>query len=313
MSVPAYEIIDLVKRYRTDQPPANDHISLSVHQGEVFGLLGPNGAGKTTLVRQMAGLIKPTSGTIHLFGHDVIKESARIGQHVAVQPQGFALPRTVGAEALLEVTGQIRGLSPSAARQETAQLLEEFALAPYARRSFDHLSGGLRRLLAISSTLIGRRPVLIFDEPTNDLDPEIRRVVWEHIRASANAGSCVVLVTHNVIEAEQALDRVAIIRAGKVLAMGTPGELKAKVQKLVRLELLFRPETVSAASDLLASFANVRNVGARRFLITVTRAEAESTLAQLLSSLNLLDDFRIVTPNLEDVYLELSGGERLES
>ncbi|HEY3368683.1 MAG TPA: ABC transporter ATP-binding protein [Symbiobacteriaceae bacterium] len=313
MPVPAYEIIDLVKRYRTDQPLANDHINLSVHQGEVFGLLGPNGAGKTTLVRQMAGLIKPTSGTIHLFGHDLIKEPARGGQYVAVQPQGFALPRTVGAQALLEVTGQMRGLSQPAARQETAQLLEEFGLTPYARRSFDNLSGGLRRLLAIASALVGRRPVLIFDEPTNDLDPEVRRVIWQRIRTSANAGSAVVLVTHNVVEAEQALDRVAIIRAGKVLVMGTPGELKAKVQKLVRLELLFRPETAPAAADLLTGFANVRNVGTRRFLITVTRPEAESALARLLSSLNLLDDFRIVTPNLEDVYLELSGGERLES
>jgi ABC-2 type transport system ATP-binding protein len=313
MSVPAYEIIDLVKRYRADQPPANDHISLTAHPGEVFGLLGPNGAGKTTLVRQMAGLIKPTGGAIRLFGHDVIREPERIGQQVAIQPQGFALPRTVSAQTLLEVTGQIRGLSPADARRETAQLLEEFALAPYSRHSFDHLSGGLRRLLLISSALIGRRPVLIFDEPTNDLDPEIRRVVWERIRATANAGSCVVLVTHNVIEAEQALDRVAIIRAGRVLVTGTPGELKTKVQKLVRLELVFRPETVPAATDLLARFANVRNIGVQRFLITVTRSEAESTLARLLSSMNLLDDFRIVTPNLEDVYLELSGGERLES
>lgn len=306
-----YEVVDLVKQYHGGGPPANDRISLTVHAGEVFGLLGPNGAGKSTLVRQMAGLTRPTGGQINLFGHDLVRQPHRAAHWVAIQPQGFALPLSERPRSLLEVTGQLRGLTAAEARRQADGLLEEFGLTGHLSKSVGDLSGGLRRLVSIATALVGRRPVLIFDEPTNDLDPEIRRSVWQRIRQSAREGAAVVLVTHNVIEAEQALDRVAIMSTGRVLALGTPGALKARVAQRVRLELLFRPDSAAAAPALLEAWREVHDLGARRFSVVVDRAEAESAMAHLMPCLHLLDDFRIVTPNLEDVYLELSGGERL--
>lgn len=311
MTAVAYAVKDLVKRYPKSPQPANDGLTLSVYRGEVFGLLGANGAGKTTLIRQMAGLCLPTSGRVELFGFDLVTEPHRAADWVAMQPQGFALPRAETPRNLIEVTGQLRGLSPAEARRETAALLDEFNLGAHAGKRFYDLSGGLRRLVSIATALIGHRPVLIFDEPTNDLDPEIRRTVWSRIRQAAKEGATVVLVTHNVVEAEQAMDRVAIIRSGRILAMGTPGDLKAKVARRVRLELLFRPEAAERASALLAAWPEAHNLGARRHAIVVDRAEAERTISQLLPYLEVLDDFRIVTPNLEDVYIELSGGESL--
>lgn len=222
----AYEVTALTKRYRPEQPAANDQISLTVYKGEVLGLLGPNGAGKTTLVRQLAALTRPTSGQIRLFGRDLIAEPELAGQWIALQPQGMALPTTERPQVLLEVTGQLRGLPPDAARREAIALIDEFGLGPHLSKPFYKLSGGLRRLVAITTALIGQRPVLIFDEPTNDLDPEIRRTVWRRIREAAQGGAAVLLVTHNVVEAEQVLDRVGILSGGKMLALGTPGELK---------------------------------------------------------------------------------------
>jgi ABC-2 type transport system ATP-binding protein len=307
----AYEVRDLVKCFGKEQFRANDGLTLDVYQGEVFGLLGPNGAGKTTLVRQMAGLSRPTSGSVRLFSHDLVKAPERAANFVAVQPQGFGLPRAEQSRRIIEVTGELRGLSAAEARRETASLLEELNIGSVASKRYYDLSGGQRRLVGIAAALIGRRPVLIFDEPTNDLDPEVRRTVWSRIRRTAQEGATVVLVTHNVMEAEQAMDRVAIVRAGRILAMGTPGDLKSRVAQRVRLELLFRPETAGRAPDLLAGWPEVHSLGARRYALVVDRAEAERAIAGLLPHLDALDDFRIVTPNLEDVYIALSGGENL--
>lgn len=301
----------LVKRYRSSARPANDGVSLRIYPGEIFGLLGPNGAGKTTLVRQIAGLTRPTSGSIELFGFDLVKEPERASEWIALQPQGLALPIQARPRELMELTGRLRGLSPWDARRATDQLLETFGLTPHQSVPFQRLSGGLRRLVSIATALIGERPVLIFDEPTNDLDPEIRRVVWERIRQAAQQGKAVILVTHNVIEAEQALDRVAIMQNGRVLALGTPAELRARVERQVRFELLFRADAEARIPEVLAGCDQVVRAGARRFTVTIERERVETTVARFASYLELLDDFRMVTPNLEDVYFKVSGGERL--
>lgn len=308
----AYDVANLVKRYDRNGPPANDGLTLTVQQGEVFGLLGPNGAGKTTLVRQMAGICRPDSGSIRLYGHDLVKEPGRAGDLIALQPQGFALPRSETVRNLVELTGRLRGLSMPEARRKSDALLSEFNLGAHTAKRFYTLSGGLRRLVTIATALIGNRKVLIFDEPTNDLDPEIRRTVWQRIRQVARDGATVVLVTHNVVEAEQAMDRVAIMRAGRILVTGTPGDLKAMVDRQVRLELLFRPDAeTNLEQALLHGWPEVHTLGAHRYAIVVPREQAEGAMTRLLPHLGAVEDFRIVTPNLEDVYIQLSGGERL--
>jgi ABC-2 type transport system ATP-binding protein len=309
VSANAFEVLNLVKRYRPDSPPVTDHMTLDIGVGEVFGLLGPNGSGKSTLVRQLAGLLRPTSGSIRLFGHDVVREPARASQFIALQPQGLALPSQATPRELLRLTGRLRGLSAPSAREHAETLLSELNLSACADGRIARLSGGQQRLTSIAAALIGDRPVLIFDEPTNELDPEIRRTVWERIRRSARSGKTVILVTHNVVEAEQALDRVAIVRHGQILALGTPGDLKAKVSQSVRLELSFSHAASEAAPALLEGMQGVQQYGARRYNVIVPRHETEAAISHILPGLNLLDDFRIITPNLEDVYLELTGGE----
>lgn len=301
----------LIKRYRASARPANDGINLLIYPGEIFGLLGPNGAGKTTLIRQIAGLTRPTSGSIEIFGVDIVQNPARASEWIALQPQGLALPSQARPRELLELTGRLRGLTTWDARQATNRLLKTFGLTQHQSVPFQRLSGGLRRLVSIATALIGERPVLIFDEPTNDLDPEIRRVVWERIRQEARQGKSVILVTHNVIEAEQALDRVAIMQNGRILALGTPAELRSRFQRQVRFELLFRADAEAHIAEVLAGCDHVTHAGARRFIVTVERGQVETTVARFASHFDLLDDFRMVTPNLEDVYLQVSGSEHL--
>lgn len=309
MSEIAYEIRDLVKSYPSAKTPANDGISLTIRRGEVFGLLGPNGAGKSTLVRQLAGMLKPTSGTIHLFGHDLLKDPQTASNWVALQPQNIWLPAQTKPREVIETTGRLRGLPPADAKREAERFIEEFGLKDHLEKKMQILSGGLRRLVATAVTLIGNRPIVILDEPTNDLDPEIRRVVWNRIRETARTGSTVILVTHNVVEAEQTLDRVTIMRSGRILAEGTPAELKARISRQIRLEMVTRPDTDNLS--FLQAFPNVQHLGQQRFVLLLEQDQVESAIADLLPHLQNLEDFRIVTSNLEDIYFELSGGDRI--
>lgn len=308
----AYELKNVVKKFRPKLPPANKDISLSIRRGEIFGLLGPNGAGKTTLVRQLAGLSRPTSGEIKLFNHDLVKNPEIAAHYIALQPQGTALPSREKVSRLIELTGQIRGLSPQDAKEETARLMEDFNLYTKRDATINNLSGGQRRLVSIAATLIGKRQILIFDEPTNDLDPEVRRVVWSRIKQAAQQGTTVVLVTHNVMEAEQVLDRVAILRSGSILAIGTPSELKKQVSQLIRLELMFRSNAVKEALHIFEGWENVYRSSDQHYIVTVSRDQVKKVVEKVLTHLDLLDDFRIVTSNLEDIYIKFSKGERIE-
>lgn len=305
MSQTAIAVEDLVKRYRPGAPPANDGLTLQVQQGEVFGLLGPNGAGKSSLVRQVAGLVRPTSGQIRIFGHDIVKEPHWASQFIAMQPQGQALPVQARLGEILTLTGRLRGLAPQAATAAVDALFEQFNLGAHRAKRLVELSGGLRRLAAIASTLIGNAPILIFDEPTNDLDPVIRRVVWNRIREAAVAGSTILLVTHNVVEAEQALDRVAIIQRGRIHAMGRPAELKVQAGAQVRLQL--RVSDPATIAPLLPAHLGPVTAGQ---LVTwpLAPGELEPTVARLLPQLDRLEEFKVLPPSLEDVYLTLSGG-----
>jgi ABC-2 type transport system ATP-binding protein len=306
----AYEIENLVKRYGSEHPPANDGISMTIATGEVFGLLGPNGAGKTTLVRALAGLSRPTEGCIRLFGHDLAHQPAWASHWVAIQPQGLALPTQECALTLIQLTGRLRGLTPADAHRQAGELIDEFGLQPHANKPFMHLSGGLRRLVSIATALVACRPVLIFDEPTNDLDPEVRRIVWRRLREAARQGAVVILVTHNVVEAERVLDQVAIMRAGRILALGSPSALKSTCQHQVRLELTLRPE-VQPARELLSAWVGLHQEVGDKYVLSIPQVDVAATMQTLLPYLSALDDFRIVAPNLEDVYIALTGGERL--
>ncbi|WP_254898271.1 ABC transporter ATP-binding protein [Kitasatospora sp. NA04385] len=301
----------MVKTYRTggSEVRANDGIDLAVHRGEVFGLLGPNGAGKSTLVRQLTGLLRPDAGSVDLLGHDVVRHPERAARLLGYLGQESTALDELTVALAAETTGRLRGLSRAAARAQTADVVTELGLEALAHRPLAKLSGGQRRLACFAAVLVGERPLLVLDEPTTGMDPVARRAVWSAVdRRRAEHGTTVLLVTHNVIEAETVLDRVAVIDAGKVIACDTPGGLKALVDGHVRLDLVWRTDAPLAVPAVAALADRAERTG-RRWTLRTTPDEARELVAAVTTgpALAALDDFTLATPTLEDAYLRLGG------
>jgi len=225
-----------------------------------------------------------------------------------------ALADLTAAEAL-RITGHLRGMSREAAEQQARRLSGEFSLDAFGGRPLGKLSGGEQRLVGFCMSLMADRPVIIFDEPTNDLDPSHRRQVWDKMMSiNRTLNTTIILVTHNVIEAEKVLERVGIINHGEIVALGTVGELKARVDQRVRLEFRLRDQDQDPAAALgLGPEVDLLSMGRGLWRALVDQGSLGSVLTRLASGAGLatLDDFRILLPNLEDVYLQLGGGERL--
>jgi ABC-2 type transport system ATP-binding protein len=291
---------------------ANDGVDLEIGRGEVFGILGPNGAGKTTLVRQLMGLLRPDAGTITLFGADVVAHPDVAGRAGAYLGQDDGVLADLPVALAVETTGRLRGLSRADARRHGRDILDELGLTPLATRPIGRLSGGQRRLAAFATVLAGDRPVLVLDEPTTGLDPVARRAVWTALdRRRVSSGVTVVLVTHNVLEAETVLDRVAVLDQGRVIACDTPGRLKASVSDDVRLDLVWRGEAPTD-DPVVASLERRSSVTGRRWTARMPASEARDALGWLTTgpAFAALDDFTLATPSLEDVYLALGGRAR---
>lgn len=225
------EIEHVSKRYRRG-PLANDDVSLRVAAGEVYGLLGHNGAGKTTLANQVVGLVRPDAGRIMLAGRDAVASPGYARRTCAVQPQ-FQVPlRGVTPSQAIETIARIRGASRSAARSETADLLAALDIGEWARTPGERLSGGGSRLTAFCMAVAGPSRMVILDEPTNDVDPARRRLLWNHLRTIADRGRAVLVITHNVIEAERCVDRLSILHRGRVVASGTPKQIRGAAPSL---------------------------------------------------------------------------------
>ncbi|WP_326591407.1 ABC transporter ATP-binding protein [Streptomyces sp. NBC_01294] len=310
---------DLVKTYpavrgRRGAPAlpetrANDGISLDVRRGEIFGLLGPNGAGKSTLVRQLTGLMRPDAGSVTLLGHDLVRHPRRAARLLAYLGQESTALDELTVALAAETTGRLRGLDARAARAERDAVLEELGLTAIAGRPLKKLSGGQRRLACFASALVGERPLLVLDEPTTGMDPVARRAVWSAVdRRRAQHGATVLLVTHNVIEAETVLDRVAVIDQGRVIACDTPAGLKASVPGEVRLELVWRSAPPLEVPEV-ASLAPLAAESGRRWVLRLAPDEARAAVAAVTGgpAFAALDDFTLATPSLEDVYLALGG------
>jgi ABC-2 type transport system ATP-binding protein len=311
-NAPAYEVRNLCKVYRDPKVVANDGVSWSIDRGEAFGLLGPNGAGKTTLVRQLVGLLRPTSGEIRLFGEVVCagrRPEARIARTVAYLPQGASALGELKVAEAISYTGMLRGLAKKAAAADAEELMAALSLDGLAGRQLRKLSGGQRRLVQIGMTLVGRLPVLILDEPTADIDPALRTRIWELIADRARAGAAVVLVTHDVSEAEHVLDRVAIMGGGRVVASGTPAELKARLSHRTRIEVVVSEDATIDPHTLVEHLPGETRVRGKHLSAWVPAEDAIPCLEKVIAAAGLesLEDVRLVSPTLEDVYLEVGG------
>ncbi len=310
---------DLVKTYpatrgrrgapATPEVRATDGISLDVRGGEIFGLLGPNGAGKTTLVRQLTGLMRPDSGTVELLGHDLVRHPERAARLLAYLGQESTALDELTVSLAAETTGRLRGLTAHDARAERDAVLDELGLGEIAGRPLKKLSGGQRRLACFAAALVGHRPVLVLDEPTTGMDPVARRAVWAAVdRRRAEHGATVLLVTHNVIEAETVLDRVAVIDRGRVIACDTPAGLKERVAGEVRVELVWRDTPPLHLPEVAALRGHAQETG-RRWHLRLAPDAARAAVATVTggAAFAALDDFTLATPSLEDVYLALGG------
>ena len=300
-----YQIVNLTKIYPEQAAPANDRIGLEIERGEIFGLLGDNGAGKSTLVRQMANLLAPTGGTIRLFGQPLASSPLYTPRQIGYMPQtGLALNNLTVAEALY-FTAHLRGLSRRDAVTERDRLIGLWGLSAIRNHITNRLSGGQKRLILLATAVAASPPVLILDEPTNDLDPQRRKLVWDVLRATnRERGTTIIFITHDAIEAEKIIQCVGIMRQGRLLAVGRPGALKADLNRQLRLEIVFTPGDPPALPDEMPHAAP-REIAPGRWQLLIER-DAAPVYLEALNHAAEIEDFRLSTATLEDLYLSLA-------
>lgn len=219
------ETRDLSKQF--DDFWAVDGVDLYVGAGEVLALLGPNGAGKTTTVRMLTSILRPTRGEARVAGYDVERQGAQVRASVGVLTEQHGLYGRMPAVDYLDFFGQMYGLNLPTRRARTNRLLEQFGLLADQQRHIGEYSKGMRQKLALARALLHEPPVLLLDEPTSAMDPESARLVRDAIRDLRSASRALIICTHNLAEAEELADQIAIIRKGKIIAKGTPDSLKA--------------------------------------------------------------------------------------
>ncbi|WP_336249732.1 ABC transporter ATP-binding protein [Stomatohabitans albus] len=309
---PVLDISQLTRRFKS--VVANDGISFQIYPGQILGLLGHNGAGKTTLVSQIVGLLKPHAGSIVVAGVDAIAHPARARELTALQPQSQAPIDGLNPREAIEIAGRLYGLSPLEAKRDAHALMEALDITAWSRqRAFPEgkgLSGGVRRLTAFAMATIARTPLLILDEPTNDVDASRRRKLWNIVRKKADSGTAVLVVTHNVIEAERVVDDLIILDHGRVLVHDSPEVLRHKHGDHFRLELALRNSLEDpTANDQAIPFPIIHRVTVGRRAYLQFGAEEINTAihwAQHQQGANTIDHFSIAPVGLEDVYIELT-------
>ena len=295
---PVLTVSDLRKSY--GDRAVVDGISFEVQAGERFGILGPNGAGKTTTLEIVEGLREADGGTVSLLGSSPWPRSLDLSRRIGVQLQSSAFFDRLTAREQIETFADLYG----APRTRAEELLEEVGLTEHADARTEALSGGQKQRLSIACTLVHDPEVVFLDEPTSALDPQARRNLWDLLGGLNAAGRTVVLTTHSMEEAEALCDRVAILDAGKVLALDTPEALILGLDAPVRISVLRRALGADEARSL-ALAAEVTEDGDSVVLTTRDPAAVLTTLAEHRQ----LDGVRVRGATLEDVYLDLTGRE----
>jgi ABC-2 type transport system ATP-binding protein len=289
-----------------------DGIDLDVRAGTVFALLGPNGAGKTTTVNVLTTLVRADGGTVRVAGHDIATEAKAVRAAIGVTGQFAAVDELLTGQENLQLMADLRHVGAREGRRVVNELLERFDLAEPAQKLVSTYSGGMRRKLDLAMTLVGNPRIIFLDEPTAGLDPRSRRTMWDIVRELVGGGVTIFLTTQYLDEADQLADHIAVLNQGRLVAQGTPGELKRQVP----------------GSHVRLRFADVHALDAAAHVLTgATRDEEDLTLRvpgdggvkSLRALLGQLDEHSIDaeelsvhTPDLDDVFLALTGHVNME-
>jgi ABC-2 type transport system ATP-binding protein len=310
MSTAAIEAIDLVKRFGAVDKPAVDGVSFMVPSGTVLGLLGPNGAGKTTTVRMMTTLTKPTSGTARVAGYDVRTEPDHVRRHIGLTGQVATVDELLTGRENIRMIGGLYGIRRKDLARLGDQLLEQFSIADAADRVVKSYSGGMRRRLDLAVSLLASPPVLFLDEPTTGLDPRSRSDLWDVLRGLVAQGTTLLLTTQYLEEADQLADNIVVIDKGRIIAEGSPVQLKHQAGNASLVVTVSHADDLPAAQALLAKICNEVFVdeGARRLTAAADGLPDMVRVAGWLRDSDVdVDDIGLSRPSLDDVFLSLTG------
>jgi len=289
-----------------------DGIDFDVRAGTVFSLLGPNGAGKTTTINVLTTLLKADGGTVRVAGHDVAAETRAVRAVIGVTGQFAAVDELLTGKENLQLMADLQHVGSAEGRRVVTELLERFDLADSAQKLVTTYSGGMRRKLDLAMTLVGNPQIIFLDEPTTGLDPRSRRTMWDIIRKLAAGGVTIFLTTQYLEEADQLADRIAVLDQGRLVAQGTPGDLKHQVPgSHVRLRFTDALELDAAAHVLAGATRDDENLTLR-----VPSDGGTTSLRALLDQLDEhsinAEEFSVHTPDLDDVFLALTGRTNTE-
>jgi ABC-2 type transport system ATP-binding protein len=290
---------------------------LQVRPGTVCGLLGPNGAGKTTAVKILSTLLEPDAGQARVVGFDVKTQARQVRENIGLVGQYAAVDEILTGRQNLVMFGQLNHLSGQQAQKRADELLEQFALTDSAKISVSKFSGGMRRRLDLAVSLIASPAILFVDEPTTGLDPMGRREVWSAIRSRVAGGTTVLLTTQYLEEADQLADRIAMLKTGRVIAEGTPDELKSAFGGDWLDIILSHDADLEAVRPIVeqVAFGNIQvNVEANRMSVPVKdRTRALVTVATALSEAQIEpQDISLRRPTLDEVFIHLTGTAEID-
>jgi ABC-2 type transport system ATP-binding protein len=305
---PAVEAVDLVKHFGKTR--AVDGVSFVVPEGSVLGLLGPNGAGKTTLVRMLTTLSVPTSGTGRVAGFDIRREPTEVRRSMGLTGQAATVDEILTGRENLKLIGSLYGLPTKYVREATERLFARFDLTDAADRMAKTYSGGMRRRLDLAVSLLAAPPILFLDEPTTGLDPQSRSGLWAVLRELVSEGTTLVLTTQYLEEADHLADEIVVVDKGRVIAAGTPTQLKDQAGRASVVVTLTHAVDIDRAVELMESCCQEVHVerGSRRLTAQAGGLGDMTRIAAVFETSGIeLDDLGLARPSLDDVFLHLTG------